>query len=90
VIIPQRFAIDDGLGCHIANDSGILAPVSVRCSVRCPQRKIQCTSIETSSKIVGRLCQTPEPNRKQYPEPLRAVGGTFERLVSQFAGDDFL
>ena len=90
VIITQRFAIDDGFSCHVATDPDFVTGLRfVVASAVLSGNPV--TSIETSSKIVGRpLRRTPEPNPKQCPELLRAVRGTFERLVSQFAGDDFL
>lgn len=45
--------------------------------------------IDLSSKIARRP-KSDAPLDAKSPELLRAVGGTFQRLVSQFAGDDFL
>jgi hypothetical protein len=51
VIIPQRFAVDNGLGCHIANDPGILVSGRRRCSVRCLRGKSSVRSSTFPAKL---------------------------------------
>ena len=55
----------------------------VRCRVRCPQRKSSAMTFNCRPK-------NSAPYSSRGAELLRAVRSSFERLVSQFAGDDFL
>jgi hypothetical protein len=74
------------------------SPLATRCSVRCHYRKIQRTVIAFQRNCRASVSDARNGMRsgqrtlQQSFEAslLRAVGRTFERLVSQFAGDDFL
>src|SRR5438876_4014164 len=58
-------------------------------SVRCPQRKIQCTATRIPANCRASVSDARILDQFQT-SLLGAVAGSFERFVSQFAGNDFL